>query len=159
MVYFGPLQTAHIRFQSRPEVDTAAKVSLSGSGRVDMVECTHAGETMCAYHLSGWTSGEGPAAADGGGTRGGGEGWWGGGGNVNSHRHVSKVDFKKIEVVVVAVGHGCAASWRPQSGPLVCIRLSPVVTPVPSARSAVDVGWEAGRWWVTLISLQGPCSL
>lgn len=77
----------------------------------------------------------------------------GGRGNVNSHRHVSKVDFKKIEVVVVAVGHGCAASWRPQSGPLVCIRLSPVVTPVPSARSAVDVGWEAGRWWVTLISL------
>jgi hypothetical protein len=70
---FGPLQTAHIRFQSRPEVDTTAKVSLSGSGRVDMVECTHAEETMCVYHLSGWTSGEGPAAADGGGTRGGGE--------------------------------------------------------------------------------------
>jgi hypothetical protein len=33
----------------------------------------------------------------------------GGRGNVNSHRHVSKVDFKKIEVVVVAVGHGFVA--------------------------------------------------
>jgi hypothetical protein len=41
---------------------------------------------------------------------GGGRGVVRGRGECESHRHVSKVDFKKIEVVVVAVGHGCAAS-------------------------------------------------